>query len=115
MDGNSNNLADSVGLMVYQGTTSLQWVKYYAKGTSQGTSIKVNVPSNVILVGCKGSASSSDIMTLARESVSQDLLGLMVWYCSVQNGLVYGQSWDCSGSEESRKAYIDAMKYLKNN
>ena len=50
---------------------------------------KVNVPSNGILLGCKGSASSRDILTLAEESVGQDLLGIMVWYVSVVDGLHY--------------------------
>ena len=86
--GSSNNLADSVGLMVYEGTQSLQYVDNYAHGSSQweGFPIEVDVPKSSILLGCKGSAASGDIMTLARESVSQNLLGVMVWYCSVQVG-----------------------------
>ena len=54
-------------------------------------------------------------MTLATESISQDLLGIMVWYCSVQEGLQYEASWDCSGSEDSANAYVEALKYLKDN
>ena len=54
-------------------------------------------------------------MTLAKESVNQNLLGIMVWYCSVQDGLQYENSWDCSGSEESSGAYVEAMKYLAEN
>ena len=54
-------------------------------------------------------------MTLARESISQDLLGIMVWYCSVQDGLQYEASWDCSGSEDSASAYVEALKYLNEN
>ena len=38
--------------------------------------------------------------------------GLMVWYFSVEGGLKYEESWDCSGSPESMKAYIQAMKQL---
>ena len=103
--------------MVYEGTQSLQYVKNYAQGSSQweGFPIEVDVTSTDILLGCKGSANSADIMTLAQESVRQELLGVMVWFCSVQDGLVYGQSWDCSGSEESSQAYIEAMQYLNNN
>ena len=70
------------------------------------------MPTTQILVGAKGSSRAADIMTLARESISQDLLGIMVWYCSVQDGLLYEASWDCSGSEESSNAYVEAMKYL---
>ena len=76
---------------------------------------KVDVPTTQILVGAKGSSRRSDIMTLARESVSQDLLGIMVWYCSVQDGLQYEASWDCSGSEDSASAYVEALKYLNEN
>ena len=38
--------------------------------------------------------------------------GLMVWYFSVEGGLKYEESWDCSGSEGSMKAYVQAMKKL---
>ena len=76
---------------------------------------KVDVPTSQILVGAKGSSRRSDIMTLARESISQDLLGIMVWYCSVQDGLQYEASWDCSGSEDSASAYVEALKYLNEN
>jgi len=103
--GTSNDLADSVGLMVYEGTQALQYVKNYAEGSSQweGFPIKVDVPRIQILAGCKGSSSSGTISTLAEEAVKQDLLGIMVWFCSVQNGLVYGHGWDCSDSEDSSR------------
>jgi len=115
--GSSNGLAESVGIMVYEGTQSLQYVKNFAQGSSQweGFPITVDVPTTGILVGCKGSSRQSDIMTLASESIKQDLLGMMVWFCSVQGGLQYESSWDCSGSEESSNAYVEAMKYLNAN
>merc|ERR1712066_219071 len=115
--GERTGLADSVGIMVYEGTQSLQYVKNFAQGSSQweGFPITVDVPTTEILVGCKGSARSSDIMTLATESIKQDLLGVMVWYCSVQEGLQYEKSWDCSGSEDSANAYVEALKYLNAN
>merc|ERR1711887_289134 len=98
--GTSNNLADTVGLMVYEGTQALQYVKNYAEGSSQweGFPIQVDVPRLNILAGCKGSSSSATISSLATESVRQELLGVMVWFCSVKNGLVYGHGWDCSDS-----------------
>jgi len=110
--GGNNGLADSVGLMVYEGTQALQYVKNYAAGTSQweGFPIKVDVPKPSILLGCKGSSSSSSILTLARESVKRDLLGVMVWYCSVRNGLKYQESWDCTGRTSSEEAYVEAME-----
>merc|ERR1719376_890872 len=49
--GTSNNLADTVGLMVYEGTQALQYVKNYAEGSSQweGFPIQVDVPRLNIL------------------------------------------------------------------
>ena len=100
--------------MVYEGTESLRYVDNYAHGTTQweGFPITVDVTSSDIMLGCKGSARSGDIMTLAGEAVTQDLRGVMVWYCSVVGGLTYEESFDCSGSEESMDAFIQAMKHL---
>jgi len=115
--GASNNLADTVGLMVYEGTQALQYVKNYAEGSSQweGFPIQVDVPRSNIFAGCKGSSSSGTITTLAREAVNQDLLGVMVWFCSVKNGLVYGHGWDCSDSQDSMDGYVAAMEYFNNH
>ncbi len=54
-DGSSNDRVDSVGLMVYEGTDSLNYVENYAHGTEQGAGfpIHVNVPYNSIIVGSK--------------------------------------------------------------
>jgi len=113
--GASNGLADSIGLMVYEGTQALQYVKNYAGGSSmwQGFPIKVDVPTDRILLGCKGASSSTTIKKLAEKSVRQDLLGVMVWFCSVRGGLVYSQGWDCSDSADSMAAYVQAMNYMK--
>lgn len=115
--GTSNGLADSIGLMVYEGTQALQYVKNYAEGSSQweGFPIQVDVPKPSILLGCKGSSSRSIINKLAVESVSQDLLGVMVWFCSVRNGLVYSSGWDCSDSEDSMAGYSEAMQYFRDH
>jgi len=112
--GTSNGLADSVGLMVYEGTQALQYVKNYAEGSSQweGFPIKVDVPKNQILLGSKGSSGSGTISTLAQETVSQGLLGIMVWFCSVRDGLVYGSGWDCSDSTDSQDGYVQALTYF---
>merc|ERR1712215_595645 len=75
--------------------------------------IKVDVPKIQILLGAKGTANPGTIDTLAKESVSQDLLGIMVWFCSVQNGLVYGHGWDCTESVASQDGYVAAMNYFK--
>ena len=110
----SNWLIDSVGLMVYEGTQALQYVKNYAEAESQweGFPITCNTPYHQILLGCKGSSGPSSIDTLASETLRQDLLGIMVWYASVQNGFQYEESWDASFSEKSQQAYIDAMQKL---
>jgi len=115
--GASTGLADSVGLMVYEGTQALIYVKNYAAGTSQwqGFPIKVDVPSNRILLGCKGSSSYKSITSLAEEAVKRDLLGVMVWYCSVRNGLKYAESWDCSGRKDSEAGYVAAMDVYRDN
>ena len=117
VDSTSNNIADSVGLMVYEGTQALMYVNNYAKGTEQwnGFPIQVNVPKNAILLGCKGITMSQSIMTLAEESAKQNLLGVMIWYASVRNGFQYEISWDASTSTESQQAYIAALDYLKSH
>ena len=113
-DATSNNLIDSVGLMVYEGTQSLNYVKNYAEATNQweGFPITSNTPYHAILLGCKGTARGTDIDTLVSETLRQDLLGIMVWYASVKNGFQYEASWDASTSQESQQAYIRAMQTL---
>ncbi len=55
-NGQYQNLADAVGLMVYEGTNALNYIKNYATATSQwsGFPIQVDVPKNTILLGAKG-------------------------------------------------------------
>ena len=81
----------------------------------QGFPVTASAPKNTILLGAKGASSSSAITSLAKAAVDQDLLGIMVWYCSVQEGLLYEASWDCSGSQDSANAYVEALKYLNEN
>jgi len=109
--GNSNNLADSIGLMVYEGTQALNYVKNYAKGADQweGFPIKVNAPKGTILLGAKGSSSSSTIKKLANAAVQDDLLGIMVWYASVKNGFDYAPNWDATTKPDSISGYQQAM------
>ena len=113
--GRSNNLADSVGLMVYESTTALNYVNNYARGTSrwQGFPVRVNVPKNSIMLGAKGQTSSRDLRTLASESIKQDLLGIMVWYASVKNGFQYESSWDASTDSDSIRGYMEAMNLFR--
>ena len=41
--GSDNGLADSVGIMVYEGTQSLQYVKNFAHGSSQWEGFPITV------------------------------------------------------------------------
>merc|ERR1712018_514273 len=89
----SLGMANGVGLMVYEGSSSLNYVTNYAEATQKYESfpIKVDVPWSSILVGCKGGESSTAILTLANEAVKQNLHGVMVWYASVINGFHYSE------------------------
>jgi hypothetical protein len=111
-EGNHQGLADSIGLMVYEGTQALNYVKNYANGAGQwqGFPIKVSAPTNTILLGAKGSSSSNTITQLAKAAVDQDLLGIMVWYASVKNGFDYAPFWDASTREDSIDGYKQAMR-----
>ena len=44
---------------------------------------------------------------------SQDLLGIMVWYASVENGFQYTPTWDASASEEAVRGYTAAMQTFR--
>jgi len=122
VNGNYRKVADTVGIMSYgeetgDETESLDYVKNYAEATSQwnGFPIQVNVPRSSIIVGCKGSAREESISTLAEEILNQDLLGMMVWFCSVQNGFAYQADWDCGSSDESQMAFVAAMEMFREN
>jgi len=117
-DGNtpSPRLADAIGLMVYEGTQSLNYVKNYNDGPGrwQGFPMTCSAPKNTILLGAKGQSSSSNIIKLANEAVSQDLLGIMVWYASVKNGFDYSPVWDASTKDDSISGYKQAMTIFDN-
>jgi len=111
-NGKKNNIADSIGLMVYEGTNSLNYIKNYDSSKRwQGHPISAAVPNNAILLGAKGVTSSSAIQTLAQRCLQDDLLGIMVWYASVDNGFQYKHSdqWDASISDDSIAGYKAAM------
>ena len=59
VDGEKRGLLESVGLMVYEGTQSLNYVDNYAHGTSQweGFPITVDVTISDIMLGCKAGLS----------------------------------------------------------
>ena len=80
----------------------------------QGFPIKVNAPSNVILLGTKGKTSAATINKLVKEAIRKDYLGVMVWYASVINGLQYAKgSWDASTSESAQEAYVNGMNRFR--
>ena len=101
--------------MVYDGTECLNWVSGYTQATNKPSywPIKVNVPHDAMMVGLWGSATPQDIMTMAEEVKRQGLLGIIVWYSSVQNGFIYNQMSDAVYAVESQNAFKTAMSYLK--
>ena len=114
-NGKSSNLADSIGLMVYEGTQALNYVKNYANGAGQweGFPVTASAPKNTILLGAKGASSSSAINQLAQTAVKDDLLGIMVWYASVKNGFDYAPVWDASTHNDAISGYKSAMKLFR--
>ena len=113
-DGTPLNVANQIGIMAYEGTQSLNYVKNYADATSQweGFPIQVDVPRDSILLGCKGAATSSTITTLANHAVSDGLFGIMVWYASVKNGFQYSNMWDASTHQASIDGFLQAATIL---
>lgn len=102
-NGNSNDLVDSVGLMVYNGMQSLQYVKDYGNATSewQGFPITVNVPYNRILLGIQGTAASDIIGQMAHTVKKDGLGGMMVWYGSVMDSTRGGNIAFQYGSDDA--------------
>jgi hypothetical protein len=76
---------DAIGIMVYEGTGSLQYVKDYVNGSKQwsGFPIHVDVPPQKVILGAGGQSSAGTIEALAKAAHDQDLGGIMVWYASV--------------------------------
>merc|ERR1712002_815914 len=120
--GVSSGLADSIGLMVYNGADSLNYVVKYNDGPGLGEwggwfPIKSKTPKNAILLGAQGNTAAGAISKLASQAVSQDLLGIMVWCSSVKNGFQYKPSgpWDASDSEEAISGYKQAAQMFNIN
>ena len=113
--GNSNNLVNSIGLMVYEGIKSLKYVQNYASHNKQEPNfpIKSTVPSTAIMLGSKGQSGYEDIMILAKRTLVQDLQGFMIWYASVKNGFDYSPTWDASTSQKSIQGYVEAMELFR--
>lgn len=113
-NGKNYHIIDAIGLMVYEGTQALNYVKNYVNGAGQwqGFPMKCRAPSNTILLGAKGSTTSTDLVKLATESVKNDYLGIMVWYASIKNGFDYAPNWDASTRADSISGYQKAFAIL---
>lgn len=77
----------------------------YSSGAAKGNGMTCDVPMASIMAGCSGGATSDDISTIASAVVSQDLLGIMIWYASVVNGFVYDEPSDASQHSDSVAAF----------
>jgi len=118
--GNSNNIADAVGIMVYSGSQALQYVgQYTGSACTQWwcplcSSAKVqqpctSVPAGSIFAGVGGDANQSDINTICSAQINgKPIGGYMIWYASADNGFQYGggsndarvhnSNWNCNPS-----------------
>ena len=104
VDGKSLNTIDSIGIMVYSDSESLQYVKDYANATHQwqGFPIKVDVPTEAIVVGIQGTAEDNAILSLAGSIKQQQLGGMMVWYSSVFDSTHNKSAFSYSGDDASK-------------
>merc|ERR1719203_2499505 len=109
-----------VGIMVYSGTGSEQWTKYYTDGCSKYCSqwncpVAACVPKQDMVLGIDGSAASGSITSIANDVKAQGLGGVMVWESSAldaatgKRGLVYGQM---DSSISKLDAWTDALKIM---
>ena len=109
----SNNYGDSIGIMVYLGSDSLNYVENFAHGSEQfDSAITVDVPYEAIMLGANGKTTNGPIVDMANEVVRQDLLGIMVWFGSVKNGPIYGDASDASQCEACQESYIQARAIM---
>ena len=111
-NGNKNSNVDAVGIMVYEGATSLNFVDNFLSGNG-GRGLTARIPSEDIFVGCKGTARKNTIKQLTSEIQRRRLGGMIVWYASVIGGFQYEKSFDATESLESRLAFAEALNDLK--
>lgn len=117
----SLNGADAVGIMVYTGSQSLQYVTNYNGGACTQwwcalcAAAKVSqpcstVPNHGILAGLGGDATQTDVNAVCSAQFNgQRVGGYMVWYASADNGFqyaggsndarVHSANWACNTSE----------------
>jgi hypothetical protein len=61
------------------------------------------------LVGAQGSASATDIKTLADACLAKNYAGILIWFSSVANGFSYDSTWDTANYPVSQQAFTDAL------
>ena len=110
-NGNRKSNVDAVGIMVYEGATSLNFVDNFLNG--KGGGLTARIPSQDLLVGCKGAARKNTVRQLTSEIKRRRLGGMIVWYASVIGGFQYEKSFDVTESLESRLAFTEALNDLK--
>ena len=118
----SNSSIDRVGIMVYDGDASLQYVNNYCHGTNQKVpQVNVNVPPQAILVGIGGGATAQTIASVVSGVVARDLSGMFVWYGSLLDkatgkaGLQYDRKFDAaSWPEAEQRIWKKSLRAIKN-
>ena len=107
--------------MVYSGTGSEEWVKYYTEGCSQycskwQCSLAACVPAEDMVLGIDGSAAAGSITTIGNDVKSMKLGGVMVWYASLidratgKPGLLYG---NMDASNNKLEAWAMALRIMQ--
>merc|ERR1712048_1395194 len=93
----------------------------YVHGSTkwEGFPIKVDVPSQYVMLGAGGQSAAGTIETLAKAARDQDLGGIMVWYASVidsatgKPGNQYaGGNMDASNQSVAPTAWADALDIM---
>jgi len=90
-----------VGIMIYSGTGSEEWVDYYTQGCSKHCTqwncpLAACVPKANMVLGIDGSAAAGEVTKIASDVVAQGLGGVMVWEASAMDAatgkraLIYG-------------------------
>ena len=125
--GQSLNLADAVGIMVYTGSQALQYVGAYTGSTCTEwwcalcNDAKVpqpctSVPAGAVLAGLGGDAGQADVNAVCSAQFDGKAIGgYMVWYASADNGFQYGGgsndarvhnvNWKCNSSHPKREGH----------
>eukprot|EP00756_Hemistasia_phaeocysticola_P018238 Hpha_TRINITY_DN15583_c1_g1::TRINITY_DN15583_c1_g1_i1::g.103972::m.103972 len=119
-NGTSLNVIDSVGIMVYGGTSSLQYLKNYVNATEQwqGFPITTDVPPGAVVPGMSGDAGDSEIASMAQAIKSKALGGMMVWYASVLDATTGAIAFQYGGgngdsSNKQSSAWEQALKAIQ--